>query len=650
MPSVSQSPYSTRSKPAKKWRVWLGPESGIAPVEADETTKLRNPVITRTPGHGLDSIELQYDLGGENERIVDSALESQFTRQVTIIQDAENKGDPPILVAWGDIAGEGKSVAGGEGIVVHVSVMPYHFGEVMKGPVYRDPATGHAARTHHDQIVFNPEVDGIIEANRSLYSDTAHVKYKHWVHPDSVRTATAKQYAQDSESPELWDLPNVINTLCWLLNPDEYYIKNPSNDDLTAWLADAPAVRDVKLPTGRHLNEYLDAILTAHGYGWRLDYEFNDEMVKQVSIVIFSLNSGKEVDLYQQRPGDTAGAKFTQSNVVEFDLETEIVSGANEIICRGGRKLYEITVELYRGWPETDDSLTADALTQSTGASYATHQRAWRLWVANEGGDYCSTRATVRPIPSTPLDLSSILGANSIAKRRRALDCLTHFKDDGDNGARRRRPVFAQWYNVEEEWKPLPDGWGETVLEDQIGIYFAADEPPDELIARGNDARIRITFTVEADECLESTATKTNDSPNGRTNQLLVDVSDRYQYRHVQTTGDHLSVLAGVPTADEKDDTSALATFATKLQSIEDVAVIRGTANLIGLHLQYKIGQIVKRIKGREISLNRKAKAATEKKYLQIVGIVYDFAAQSTKLVMEPIQEGHDMGWIRSGE
>ncbi len=431
------------------------------------------------------------------------------------------------------------------------------------------------------------------------------------------------------------------------MNPDEYFIKNPTSEDLAIWLEDAPVVRNVKLPPGKYLNEYLDLILPAHGYGWRLDYEFTDEGAKRVSIAIYSLNKGQEVELYQQRPGDTVGAKFTTSNVTDFDLETEIASSANEVLCRGGRKLIEITMLLYRGWPESDDSKTVEDLTQSTGGSYAVHQAAWRLWVGNEGGDYCGKRVTVKPIPSTPFDLSPVLGANTIAKRRKPHDCLTHYSDDPDGGSRRRRQPLVK-YKIDGQWKPLPDGWGETLLEDQIGVYFGADAPPEELIALGDAAEIQLTFTVESDECIEATAAKQDSSPNGRTNVLMLDVSDRFQYRQVQTTGDLKSALEAEASADEKDDTEALAAFAESLRSIEDVAVIRGTVNLIGIHLQYKIGQIVKRIRGREVSLNRMAKTSAEKKYLQIVAIAYDYATQSTKLTLEPVQEGRDLGWIRT--
>ncbi len=68
-------------------------------------------------------------------------------------------------------------------------------------------------------------------------------------------------------------------------------------------------------------------------------------------------------------------------------------------------------------------------------------------------------------------------------------------------------------------------------------------------------------------------------------------------------------------------------------------ATIRGTATLVGLHLQYKVGDRVEKIRGREISLNRLATTATDKKYPVIRGIALDHQAQKTTVTIQPFQE-----------
>lgn len=644
MASVPKSPFTTRSRPATPWQIRLGAADGTAPTASDVTTKLKYPVVERNPGGPLDSIEMAYDLAGQNERVVDLEIKEGFARQVEIVQPAENKGDPSILVQWGEIISERRVVEEkGESIIVTASVMPYHFGIQAQGPRYRKPTDPFDIVTHQGDIIFNPVRDGIVEFNRSSKRD-GDDHYWVWIDPDSTRTAAALQYAQDDATKNEWLLYQCVQALCWICNPDETYIKNPDTADILSLLENAPKVRNVTLAPGKYLNQYLDDLLAAHGFGWRLDYAYNDEGAREVKIRLFPLNSGPLVELLQQRPGDATGARLDKTNVWHFDIDTEIAATANQIVCHGGYPEYEVTIELYRGWPETDDGYGADELTQSTGAEYATHHAAWRLWVANEGGDYCGTRTSVAPIPETPLGLGGVLGDSTTPRRRKPDDCLTHYKDDTEHGARRRRPPFIEWYTEDDEWKPLPDGWGETVTVDQIGVYFGADAPPAELIARGADARIRITCTITADSPLISEATRQTTSPNARVNQLLIDVKDRFVKREVNGFGDFASTLYTETSADTKDDQAAMDTFAEKLRSVEDVAVIRGTVGLFGIHLQYKLGDCVKKIDGRNISLNRLAKTVEAKKYLQIVGIGWDHQAQKTMITMQPVQEVVD-GW-----
>lgn len=639
MPTASAPRFKTKSMKPARWAIRLGNDGGSSPTDADETTELREPVINLVHGKRLPSAEFTYNLQNGDRRIVDTQLELGFARQVQISQVPEDPSAPELLLFWGELGAQDLACnKTSEQISITATIEPYHFGDPLRGLQYRTPTGDHDPINTDDDVVFNPLINAVIEPNRSIYESNA--TYFFWLDPDSARTAAARQYGQGNDTPALWSLVEAIQTINWVCNPDETYITNPRRADLTNWLAGAPDVKNLELPTGKYLSEYLDMMLNPYGFGWAVTFAFDETGERVVSYRIFKLNDDATTTVLQQRPGDPRGVRISDTNVDAFNLQTGIVGQANQVTAIGDWEEYEVTIELVRGWLESEDDLSAEALTQSTGTAWNTHQRAWRLWVANEGGDYCGTRVTVAPIATTPLDLSSVLGAGYHIKNREPLDCLTHWKDDGSGEKKRRRPPFVEFYDADfGSWMPLPDGWGETVLNDHIAVMFAGDAPPAEFMALGTGARLRITCTIRGDERIRYTSTKEATSVNERTNEITVDVSDRYKSRVIQIDGDHASALDGVPSSDARDDSAALIEFADKMRGIEDAAIVRGTITMFGLHPQMKVGQTLSSIQGRNVSLNRLAREAVEKKYLQIVGITHYFEKQATVLKVAPILE-----------
>ena len=66
-------------------------------------------------------------------------------------------------------------------------------------------------------------------------------------------------------------------------------------------------------------------------------------------------------------------------------------------------------------------------------------------------------------------------------------------------------------------------------------------------------------------------------------------------------------------------------------------AKIAATFSLPGINLDYEIGDLVTRVKGREISLDRFAETVQEARYLQIMKIIYNFQEQRTTLAVESV-------------
>jgi hypothetical protein len=643
MATAPKTKFASSSQKPTKWAIRLGLADGTAPTAASETSLLRHPVVTLAHGSRNCHCEFTYSLELNGERVQDTYLKAKFARQVEVVQKAKKKGMPDTLLFWGEIGEQKLSVNDrGEDVKVRATIEDYHFGIVCRGPSYRDPTGLQSIFVRHDPIVFNPEINGVVEFNRSVHEQgTSDLSaYKFWVHPDSVRTAVAKLNAQDTETVGEWTLAQAVSTMVWINNISQTYIKNPSPNQIYAWLRDAPAVRNLELPSGRYLPEYLDRMLNPYGYGWAMTFRYDAAGDRVVSWRIFKLNDDQAKSLLMQRPNttrNTTGIKSSLHNVKNFTVETSILGQANKVTVLMDNNEYEGTFELYRGWPEADDSLTAEGLTQSTGADWETHQRAWRLWVLNEAGDYCSTRTVVKPIPATPYDLENNISTDFVIPRnRKPYDCLTHWKDDSAGEKKRRRPPFIEWHNG-SDWAPLPDGWGETVLDDQIGVIFAANAPPAELINMGANARIRITCTIRSEVRQTQSSGPSANSVNLRTNEMVVDQGDRFKYRVVVSSGTNTSVLGGTPSSDAVDNSAAALTLAGQLRTIEDAANTRASVIMFGLHPELSVGQTLDKIKGRNVSLNRMAGTATVKTYLQIMSLTHDQEKQETTLKVAPI-------------
>lgn len=188
-------------------------------------------------------------------------------------------------------------------------------------------------------------------------------------------------------------------------------------------------------------------------------------------------------------------------------------------------------------------------------------------------------------------------------------------------------------------WAPIPEGWNPMLLRDELGVFFNSDTAVEELIKLGTGVRIRMTGTVEGDTRLKATAEKEDSSPLEEEYAIYTDVSDRFYHRKVQRTGPFMSRLIGVnqtPTdagTDEKDDTEPIGEFAERIRKVEDAVNIQGPIKLFGIVDDYEIGDLVKKIEGRSVSLNRKATDSGLTQYVQISGITCNYHDQQETII-----------------
>lgn len=581
-------------------------------------------------GARQDVCTFRYDLASAGKRLMDSLVPVDHDQRVELIASLGSQVDPGVdrPLFWGEVSRQLLSLGEAEeSVTITARVERYHFGAPLVGIVVLLPPTG-PEKNFHRPFILNPEVRGKIEPNQSTAFNSTY-GYNYFFDPESDRT-TAAGGIWSGQTRQAWTLIDAIGHLCWRLNSAEEHVRNPVRSELEAVLGagegddgyDTTLLKNHHLGDGLYLPDCLDQLLGPYDYAWYLEPTWIDDFVVP-RIRVFKLSGGDQVDVKLQRPGNVLDLDATA--VKAFELDVDLAPIHNQITVRQSRRRREATFELFRAWPEEDDDLTADELALDQPAAKS-KPRVWREWVLNEAGDYDA----LRPEIAGYFDLTDPLGTNfSYPRRRRFLPNLSIGPDGNPIGP---GGVVVEWEKSPGVWERIPPegeasgDWGYEILIYECGIRFVGARPPEALIARGADAKIRVTATVEADRAVQSTAGRQPDSPLGDTAELHLDLSRHYHDKQV------FSILVAEP-ADEADDSGAALSYALDVRDRRDVARIAGTITLEGADHDetYQIGQVVRKVAGREINLNgRSASSTLAPLYPTIVGIRTRF---------EPVQE-----------
>jgi hypothetical protein len=658
------SPLSTQ---VTRFGVYVRDDSDPMTGE-DESPDYRFAELSLGSGAGrLDTA--QFEIVQRDKGLSDAHTPTEFSRKVEVrtpprTKDEADAGVPDTTIFRGEfgICSVQYSETGTERLNARARVEQWYFGEPIIGyPVAKYDDPDYLYRTMHDDVVFNLEVDEVIEGNRSNHSVTITTdpastatdvpKRYVWLDPESSRTSAALGEIQQTK--QTWTLPQAVMSLCWLCNPSETYIKNPDYAALNQTCDGAPSVLNVSIPRGLYLPSALDLLLNPLGFLWRVDYSHKSDdadppvYTTEMRIVIFKRGEGPEKNVTMQAWGENKDVKKT--NVRMAEVEYNIADTANLVKVYGAHLEVEGTFELKRAWVEADDALTADELRKGepiegqadTTSQYDAKPHVWRKWVLNEGGDYNGTRSTVKPI-TFAFDVNSIedagsvfpLGTNNVNKNRKFWPPLTKDPDG------RRQDVLVEYlkpaeYGGTDTWENVlkcENGHFE-VLERECGILFTGIAPPREIVELGEDARVRITACIRGDQRVSYTTAQATECPNGNAITMVVNAETQFFKRsRLDYVSGHpgnwsrfteVGFLPTTPTADERDDTTAMTTYANNLRDNESAARLSASITLEGFRPEYKRGDIITKIDGREISFDQNSKTALSRRYLQITGITY---------------------------
>lgn len=641
MPAPPLNPFAqSTARRMQRLAVLLGDANGSTPTHLGEVAHLVPQVIVRNAGgQDLDYCEMEYHLGRTGEHLRNLKVPTGWLREVQVRLIDEVTAFPEHCLFWGDIVEQRLRLdARDETVTVQARLdNRIHFGGPLLSYAQRDPINSADVEIQEDPV-FNPEIDGTIRGNRSeLFHGTTGASL--FVDPEAVATTTGQ--STHGTAPQRWRLDHAVDWICRTLNPDEEFVSNPVVLD-DALFTDAPPVENLRLRRGHHLPDYLDTLLHPLGFDWHVDVFTAglDDVTRRIRI--FKLGTGPEREVFWQDVGETRDPALT--TLAQFEQTVNVADLANKIVAHGSFERREVTLPLYRGWPESEDVLRVDQLDSSKTAGesdYWEHPDAWRLFVANEAGDQRERRTTgpsALQIPSAPPDLSSVF-TRYVPHRRTLEPCLTRHDDD-----RGRVPVFLEWSaDAGTTWKEVPPEWGATLLTDMIGVRFEGHQPPAELWNARASGRLRITGTVVGDARLESTWEDLAASPTGRAVTLFLDVSDRYHDREIVTSGTYRSTIADNAYytgdfTDEIDDRPRLATYVRQAGEQELPAAVTCWLTLSGLHVDYAIGDLITKVAGRNISLDRNSDQATAPRYLQVRGLRWNEIQQTTTLIVGAAQ------------
>ena len=584
--------------------VLLGTPSGTPPGGSSTFDNVYcSRVVQSAGGSRLDYAELTYSL---SDYLTDRDQPDSFSRMVEI----RMPDGPKTLLHRGDYCREAYRITqSGETLAAQSQMRSYHFGTPVKGYDVWSPLAG-AKKTIDDDIPFNPTIDDKTLFNMSSKTRTDGLA-RIWTHPETSQTTVSKAY-QGVDRKE-WTLRRAVESMCEWLNPSEEFVRNPTLVELLP-LAGAPVIRNLMIPLGTKLPKALDMLLIPRGYNWYVDY---DLLPAKPKITIFKIGDGEEKTLFFQAPGESLNLETSNTN--QLAIENDIGDSFNQVRVLGQFEEVEVTLPLYPAWDSANDALTAEDLVKS-GTEYEGKETVHRMWIANEAGDldpaifHWGMNATVP-------NLSTVF-TTWLPHRRPIREPLTYIGGTKDPNSQ-RRPVMVEYStDTGATWLPCDDTFGIKLLPDQIGILFDADSPPEDLVTAGSTGRVRITGTIFGDRRVEGLALKQTYSANGRTVEEVISVSEKFQSRWRNTAGPFRSVFLDQEpsqTADERDDTEEIQAYAELIRNQNHYAEVDCEFRLPGWHLEYKIGDLISKVEGRELNLDASPASAPVFRFPQIV-------------------------------
>lgn len=536
-----------------------------------------------------------------------------------------------------------------------------------------DPATVDDVETDLPTY-FNPEGRPNATPEAADAVDKAGNNYSTFLDPLVVR------------SPDLrrkWTLSMAARYLCYRQNPVETYVVNPDGKLLDALLDSRTPIdgvamdpadpstyksRPIYLPdfpaTGKPWPVALYQLLEPNGFGmiFRLEADLNGDPFTRLDV--FRRQDGSPSsykDLYLQMSGDFLDP--TRSNLGAARLARDISGVANVYTVESDSLRYEATFVLAPGFPSAAVDATDVAAIQHfdrTSPSFSRDNRdKYRLYVLDETGEGhwdFGSGAMVHIDPSLDNLFLDDKGRPVPYVKRRRVPAGELFTADSNLKPLKARLAISTDYTGASPglwdgsgtWQAVAGGF--DLLRDRLGIWINVPNPngwnigvpaapggsypagvvkgvEDQANSAAKHFSLRLTCVIEGDRSLKATAGQRLSSATSFAVTRIIDASDRYAKQVVAAPSEFNAT--GTPIV-VRDDTDEAVAEATARRLAGEAGEVAGSATIPRFTSAYQVGDKVRSIQGRDLSLRTNAGAPAEEGevFPAVVAVTWDFESR----------------------
>lgn len=478
-----------------------------------------------------------------------------------------------------------------------------------------------------------------------------------------------------------WTLEMAARHLCYRHNPSQSYVKNPdgalleslldSRGPMSGVLVDPgtpggyqsqPLVLADYPATGKPWPVALHEILDPHGFGMAFRLEANAKGDPVTRLEVFRRQDGSVSsykDLFLQPTGAVLDPRNTNLAQASLARDTSRVANVYTVASRPVR--YEASFVLAPGFPiAAADAATATALKafDRNDPSFSKVNRdKYRLYVFDETGeghwDFASSTVK-RDATSMGNLFNDGNGADPPprVKRRRVPHGQLFSVDSNSKPLRARLAISTNYsgtrpgiWNGTGTWQNVVGGW--ELLGDRLGVWINVPNPngwhigaptisgapfPSGVV-RGVEAQasstgprfsLRLTCVIEGDHALMATAGRRPSSSTSFAVTRRVDSAGRFA-RHVIAPKSEFNTTSAPVLA--RDDFTQAEAEARARRLMGEAGEVAGSVTIPRFTAGYRIGDRVRSIQGRDLSLRTNAGAPPEEGevFPSVVGLTWDF-------------------------